>query len=159
MTTTLAFAFRAAMPADIDFERVLYASTRDDLRPLGPEVFDGLIGMQFRAQSMSLRLEHPQADRQIILVDDAPAGRLVVDSVGAHVEVIDVALLPEYRGNGVGTSVLRGVISHADRLARSVRLHVEKQSRAVRLYERLGFTITGDVGMYFAMSRHLASGF
>ena len=159
MTTTLAFAFRAAVPADIDFEHYLYASTRDDLRPLGPEVFDGLVGMQFRAQSMSLRLEHPQADRQIILVEDAPVGRLIIDSVGDHIEVIDVALLPEYRGHGIGTSVLRGVIGHADRLARSVRLHVEKQSRAVRLYERLGFTITGDVGMYFAMSRHLASGF
>ena len=70
MTTTLAFAFRAAVPADIGFEHYLYASTRDDLRPLGPEVFDGLVGMQFRAQSMSLRLEHPQADRQIILVED-----------------------------------------------------------------------------------------
>ena len=158
MTTTLAFAFRAAVPADIGFEHYLYASTRDDLRPLGPEVFDGLVGMQFRAQSMSLRLEHPQADRQIILVEDAPAGRLIIDSVGDHIEVIDVALLPEYRGHGIGTSVLSNVIGHADRLARSVRLHVEKQSRAVRLYERLGFTITGDVGMYFAMSRYLVAG-
>ena len=158
MTTTLAFALRAAVPADIDFERLLYASTRDDLRPLGPEVFDGLVGMQFRAQSMSLRLEHPQADRQIILVEDAPVGRLIIDSVGDHIEVIDVALLAEYRGHGIGTSVLRGVIADADRLARSVRLHVEKQSRAVRLYERLGFTITGDIGMYYAMSRHLVAG-
>ena len=158
MTTTLAFALRAAVPADIDFERFLYASTRDDLRPLGPEVFDGLVGMQFRAQSMSLRLEHPQADRKIILVEDAPVGRLIVDSSADHVEVIDVALLPEYRGHGIGTSVLRGVIAHSDRLARSVRLHVEKQSRAVRLYERLGFTISGDVGMYLAMSRHLVAG-
>ena len=70
-----------------------------------------------------------------------------------HIEVIDVALLPEYRGHGIGSSVLRGVLAHADRVGRSVELHVEKQSRAVRLYERLGFAISGDVGMYFAMSR------
>ena len=64
MTTTLAFALRPALPADVDFEHRLYASTRNDLRPFGPEVFDGLVGMQFRAQSMSIRLDHPSADRQ-----------------------------------------------------------------------------------------------
>ena len=85
---------------------VLYASTRDDLRPLGPEVFDGLVGMQFRAQSMSIRLDHPQAERKIVLVEDAPVGRLIIDASGDHIEVIDVALLPEYRNYGLGTSVL-----------------------------------------------------
>ncbi|MGZ4741360.1 MAG: GNAT family N-acetyltransferase, partial [Ilumatobacteraceae bacterium] len=70
-----------------------------------------------------------------------------------HVELIDIALLPDYRNQGIGSSVLRGVLAQADRIGRVVRLHVEKQSRAVRLYERLGFAITGDAGMYLAMSR------
>ncbi len=153
MTTTLAFGLRPARPADTDFEYALYASTRDDLRPLGSEVFDGLVGMQFRAQTMSLRLDHPNAERQIVVVENLPAGRLITDGSGGHIEVIDVALLPEYRCHGIGTGVMRGVIAHADRLGRAVRLHVEKQSRAVRLYERLGFAICADVGMYFAMSR------
>ncbi|MEP7202591.1 MAG: GNAT family N-acetyltransferase [Ilumatobacteraceae bacterium] len=153
MTTTLAFELRPAAPDDLDFERYLYASTRDDLRPLGPEVFDGLVGMQFRAQSMSIRLDHPDAERKIVLVEEEPAGRLIIDTSGRHIEVIDVSLLPLYRGHGIGTSVLRGVMSQADRLGRAMRLHVEKQSRAVRLCERLGFVICGDVGMYFAMSR------
>jgi ribosomal protein S18 acetylase RimI-like enzyme len=159
MTTTLAFGLRPATPGDADFEHFLYASTRDDLRPLGPEVFDGLVGMQFRAQTMSIRLDHPNAERKIVVVEDVPVGRLITDDSTNLIEVIDVALLPEYRNHGIGTSVLRGVLAHADRLGRAVRLHVEKQSRAVRLYERLGFSISGDVGMYFAMSRGLASGF
>jgi len=153
MTTTLAFGLRPAQPADADFEYALYASTRDDLRPLGSEVFDGLVGMQFRAQAMSLRLDHPNAERKIVLVEDAPVGRLVTDGSLGHIEVIDVALLPQYRGHGIGTSVLRGVLAHADRLGRAVRLHVEKQSRAVRLYERLGFAICDEMGMYLTMSR------
>jgi len=153
MTTTLAFALRPALPADVDFEHLLYASTRDDLRPLGPEVFDGLVGMQFRAQSMSIRLDHPRAERKIVVVDDSPAGRLIVDESGEQIEVIDMALLPEYRGQGIGTSLLRGVLSHADRMGRAILLHVEKQSRAVRLYERLGFLISGETGLYFEMSR------
>lgn len=153
MTTTFAFALRPALPADADFEHRLYASTRDDLRPLGPEVFDGLVGMHYRAQSMSIRLEHPQAERKIVMVQDAPVGRLIVDASGKYVEVIDVALLPEYRNCGLGASVLNSVLGQADRLGRAIRLHVEKQSRAVRLFERLGFVICGDVGMYLAMTR------
>jgi ribosomal protein S18 acetylase RimI-like enzyme len=153
MTTTVGFALRTAQPSDVDFEHFLYASTRDDLRPLGPEVFDGLVGMQFRAHTTSIRLEHPQAERKIVVVEDVRAGRLITDGSGDHIEVIDVSLLPEFRGQGIGTSVMRSVLAHADRLGRAVRLHVEKQNRAVRLYERLGFAISGDVGMYFAMSR------
>jgi ribosomal protein S18 acetylase RimI-like enzyme len=153
MTTTLAFALRAALPTDVEFEQLLYASTREDLRPLGPEVFDGLIGMQFRAQAMSIRLDHPRAERKIVLVDDAPVGRLVVDASAAHVELIDLALLPEFRNQGVGTGVVRVVLAQADRIGRAVRLHVEKQSRAVRLFERLGFTTSGDAGMYLALTR------
>jgi len=153
MTTTLAFALRPALPADVDFEHFLYASTREDLRPLGPEVFDGLVGMQFRAQSMSIRLDHPHADRKIVVVEDEPAGRLIIDESGAQIEVVDVALLPEYRGQGIGTSLLRGVLAQADRLGRAIALHVEKQSPAVRLYERLGFLISGESGLYFEMLR------
>jgi len=153
MTTTLAFALRPALPADVDFEHLLYASTRDDLRPLGPEVFDGLVGMQFRAQTMSIRLDHPQADHKIVVVEDASAGRLIVDESGEQIKLVDVALLPEFRGQGIGTSLLRGVVAQADRVGRAIGLHVEKQSRAVRLYERLGFLISGESGLYFEMLR------
>ena len=152
MSTTLAYVLRSAQPADVEFEEFLYASTRDDLRPLGPEVFDAMVAMQFRAQSMSIRLDHPRAERKIVMVEMDPVGRLVVDGTGDHVEVIDVALLPEFRRHGIGTSVLRGVLAEADRVGRAVRLHVEKQSRALRLFERLGFAICGDLGMYLAMS-------
>ncbi|MEP7113479.1 MAG: GNAT family N-acetyltransferase [Ilumatobacteraceae bacterium] len=152
------FALRTAQPSDLDFEHFLYASTARRPPPLGPEVFDGLVGMQFRAHTMSIRVEHPRAERKIVVVEDVPAGRLITDSSGDHIEVIDVALLPEFRVQGIGTSVMRNVLAHADRLGRAVQLHVEKQNRAVRLDERLGFAISGDVGMYFAMSRTLAAG-
>jgi ribosomal protein S18 acetylase RimI-like enzyme len=153
MTTTLAFALRDARPADAEFEQFLYASTREDLRPLGDEVFEGLIGMQFRAQSMAIRLDHPNAQRQIVMVDKSPVGRLVVDLSGAQVELLDLAVLPDFRNHGIGTGVLRGVCAQADRLNRAVRLLVEKQSRSVRLFERLGFVVRGDEGMYLAMMR------
>jgi ribosomal protein S18 acetylase RimI-like enzyme len=153
MTTTLALALRAAEPADAAFEQFLYASTRDDLRPLGPEVFDGLVGMHCRAQSMTWRLEHPDAERKIVMVDGHPVGRMVVDSSKFHIEVLDLAILPEHRNQGIGTAVLRTVIGQADRTLRPVRLQVEKQSRAIRFFDRLGFLPTAETGLMIAMSR------
>jgi ribosomal protein S18 acetylase RimI-like enzyme len=153
MNTTLAFALRPATPADAEFELQLYASTRSDLLPLGPEVFEGLVGMQFRAQTMSVNIEHPQADHQILTVDDNPVGRLIVDASGDCVHIIDIALLPEHRGSGIGTTVLAQVIADASRSRRPARLHVERNSPAARLFERLGFSIEGDTGLYRSMTR------
>jgi hypothetical protein len=92
MNTTLACTLRPATSADAEFELQLYASTRSDLLPLGPEVFEGLVGMQFRAQTMSINIEHPHADHQILTIADHPVGRLIVDASGDCVHVIDIAL-------------------------------------------------------------------
>jgi ribosomal protein S18 acetylase RimI-like enzyme len=153
MNTTLACTLRAATPADAEFELQLYASTRSDLLPLGPEVFEGLVGMQFRAQTMSINIEHPQADHQILAIADDPVGRLIVDASGECVHIIDIALLTEHRGNGIGSTVLAQVIADASRSQRSMRLHVERNSPAARLFERLGFSTEGDTGLYRSMIR------
>jgi ribosomal protein S18 acetylase RimI-like enzyme len=152
-TTTLTFDLRPAAPEDADFELQLYASTRRDLLPLGPEVFEGLVGMQFRAHAMSLDLEHPGATREILIVGESPVGRLVVDYSGRHVEVVDIALVPHVRGNGVGTAILRQVIAAADRSGQPSRLHVERTNRAAGLFERLGFVDDGGTALYRTMTR------
>jgi ribosomal protein S18 acetylase RimI-like enzyme len=153
MNTAVRFSTRPATIADTEFELALYASTRDDLRPLGTEVFDGLVGMQFRAQKMSIRVEHPHAENSIVTVDDIAVGRVVVDRAMKPIEVVDIALLPAVRGNGVGTSILQTVIVDAERQGRPIRLHIEKSNPAVRLYQRLGFVVSADAGMHWAMSR------
>jgi ribosomal protein S18 acetylase RimI-like enzyme len=156
MTTTLAFALRPAAPADAGFELQLYASTRSELLPLGQEVFDGLVGAQFRVHTASVEREHPNADRQIVVVGETPVGRLVVDFTGEYVEVIDVALLPAARRHGVGTAVLGQVLADADRARRTARLHVERSNPATRLFERLGFNDDGGTALYRTMTRPLA---
>jgi ribosomal protein S18 acetylase RimI-like enzyme len=153
MNTTLACTLRTSTSADAEFELLLYASTRSDLLPLGPEVFEGLVGMQFRAQTMSINIEHPQADHQILTIADDPVGRLIVDASGDCVHIIDISLLPDHRSNGIGTTILTQVIADAGRSGRPTRLHVERSSPAARLFERLGFSIEGDTGLYRSMVR------
>ena len=65
--------------------------------------------------------------------------------------VVDISLVPECRGEGVGGAILRDVLGHARALGKGVSIHVEKVNRARRLYERLGFETIEDNGIYDLM--------
>jgi ribosomal protein S18 acetylase RimI-like enzyme len=62
-----------------------------------------------------------------------------------------LALLPEFRDTGIGTQILRNVLSEATTLGKPVRIHVERFNPAQSLYRRLGFAKTGEYGVYDLM--------
>ena len=64
---------------------------------------------------------------------------------------MDIALLPEYRGRGIGSRLIRRVLGQAAVDGRAVRLHVETDSPAGVLYERMGFRTVEDKGLYLFM--------
>ena len=72
---------------------------------------------------------------------------LVVDEI--HIN--NVAVLPELRGQGMGTSLMNHVLDEARRLgARRATLEVRASNeRARRLYERLGFYSAGTRRHYY----------
>ena len=65
--------------------------------------------------------------------------------------MIDIALLPEARGQGMGHAILSDTIELALSKGRAVGIHVEKNNPAISLYRRLGFTKTEDKGVYDLM--------
>jgi len=60
-------------------------------------------------------------------------------------------LVPEYRGKGIGSQLLKDIFVKARKINKPIRIHVEKYNPALRLYERLGFNQIGDTGVYFLM--------
>jgi len=69
----------------------------------------------------------------------------------AKIRIIDIALLPEHRGNGVGTSLLRDLLAEGESGGKRVTIHVERFNPALRLYERLGFSVAEDKGVYLLL--------
>jgi ribosomal protein S18 acetylase RimI-like enzyme len=64
---------------------------------------------------------------------------------------VDITLLPEHCGAGIGTGILRDLLAEAAAAGKPVRIHVERQNPAWRLYERLGFAPIEDKGVYYLM--------
>jgi ribosomal protein S18 acetylase RimI-like enzyme len=109
--------------------------------------------MQFTAQGRYYREQMPDASYEVVLVDGEPGGRLYVDRRDDEIHVVDVALLPEHRGRGLGTRLMREVLAEADAAGKRVTIYVERFNRALSLYERLGFSQIGDEGVYLLLER------
>jgi GNAT superfamily N-acetyltransferase len=151
---------RTVTPGDEPFLRTVFASTRlEELSVLAwnPSAQEQFLDLQHRAQSHHWRTNHPDADYEIVLVDGVAAGRLYVERSDECVDVLDVALLPDHRGRGIGTRLMLEVIDEARRAGLPVRLHVERFNRARRLYDRLGFQEIADAGVYARMELAPAS--
>ena len=107
--------------------------------------------MQFNAQSRQYVMSYPHAHHSIILWNDAPIGRLILDRGEREFTLVDVALLPAHRGAGIGTGLIQDLLKEAAAEGKPIRLHVLTSSPAKRLYERLGFSRIGGDAAYLEM--------
>jgi len=135
---------------DEPFLSALYASTRQaELALTGWDQaqIDEFLAKQFSAQHRYY-LEHlPPSEFNIIEGDGRPIGRIYVGDWEDDVRLIDIALIPEQRGRGIGTRLIRDVLARAAVLGKPVRLHVEQHNPARRLYGRLGFVVLEERGV------------
>lgn len=80
---------------------------------------------------------------------DVGASRLLVVDGAAKVQ--RVAVLESERGHGIGSRIVQTMIDFAQERALAGTIKLSAQTRALTLYERLGFTAVGavylDVGM------------
>lgn len=140
--TSQGYRLRAERDDDTPFLMALYASTREaELAPLpwSAEQKAAFIFHQFNAQRSHYRKFFPDTAFDVIECGGVPVGRLYVDIRVTHIHVIDIALVPEIRGRGIGTTLITALQDYARELAMGLDLFVEKFNPALRLYRRLGF--------------------
>jgi ribosomal protein S18 acetylase RimI-like enzyme len=149
-------SLRPATEADTDLLHDIYASTRtEELAPVpwSDEQKHTFLRFQSGAQLTYYREHYPNAEFLVIVHEGSDIGRIFVQPGEADFRVMDVGLLPEWRGKGIGTQLMRDMIERAGELELPVVLHVESFNPAMRLYERLGFLDDGEVGIYRRMTR------
>ena len=141
---------------DLPFLLRVYAAAREEELaqvPWTAEQKEAFLRQQFEAQHAWWREHYTGATFDLVLVGGRPAGRLYVDEWAREVRIVDIALLAEHRGRGVGTRLLQGVLARADAAGKPVSIHVERMNPALRLYQRLGFRLVEDKGVYLLMER------
>jgi len=148
---------RPITDADLPFLLRLYATTRaPELAqvPWSDEQKAAFVTQQFEAQHAWWQEHYTGARWDLVLVNGEPVGRLYVDAWKKEIRVVDIALMPEQRGRGLGTMLLKRVFREGDAAGKPVSIHVEVFNPARRLYERLGFVEKGKHGdVYVLMER------
>jgi len=154
-----ALTLRDATPSDRAFLLALYTSTRaDEFAQLGwpPDMERAFMQLQFEAQRGDYERRHPGARCRIVELRACPVGRLWTARERDRIVVLDISIVDDLRGLGLGTACLRGVQRQAASAGLGVELQVVVGNPAQRLYERLGFRATGESGIRQAMAWRLA---
>lgn len=138
----------------MEFLYQVYSGTRQDEMALtgwSAEEQEQFLRMQFHAQHTHYQMEFREAAWDIVEKEGEPIGRLYLDRRPEEIRVIDIALLPSERGNGIGGALMRRVLEEAAGVGKLVRIHVERNNPAMHLYSRLGFEKIEDQGVYWLM--------
>ncbi|MFC5695331.1 GNAT family N-acetyltransferase [Pseudomonas sp. GCM10022186] len=138
------------------FLRALYATTRaDEMAATGwsQPAIDAFLAQQFDAQHRYYQEHYQDAEFSLICRGGQAIGRLYVFRGPDTFNLMDIALLPEWRQRGIGTHYLEALTREADRADRAIRLFVEADNPARNLYDRFGFVVTGNNHVYLQMHR------
>ena len=150
------FTLRPAGDADLGFLQRLYASTRaEEVALTGWPVAEqqAFLRMQFEAQHRHYHAHYPDAEYAVVCRDGQDVGRWYLHRGRDAMIVMDIALLPEWRGRGIGRALMRNAIAESERSATPLGLHVEHHNPARDWYGRLGFVPVEEAGPYLRMQR------
>jgi ribosomal protein S18 acetylase RimI-like enzyme len=145
---------RPITDADPAFLERVYASTRKEelaLTDWSDRQKSDFIAFQFRAQHQHYVTHYHDAGFFVVERDGVAVGRLYLHWRRDELRIVDIALLPEARGRGLGGTLLQALMAQAAAHAKSVSIHVEQMNPAMRLYLRLGFRKIGEHGIYHLM--------
>lgn len=119
--------------------------------PWSDEEKDAFLRFQFDAQSKYYAENFGEAAFDVIELEGERIGRLYVDRRDDEIRLVDIAYLPEFRGQGLGGELMAEVLAEGESKGLLVRIHVEHNNPAMRLYKRLGFKKIEEQGVYWLM--------
>lgn len=147
--------FRPITDHDLPFLASLYASTRAEeiaqVTDWSAEQKQQFLQMQFDAQHKYYQEQFTQAEYLVVQQADDLIGRIYIDRREDEIRLIDIALMPSARGQGLGAALLEDLLEEAQGVKLPVKIHVEKNNPAMRLYIRLGFRQLEEQGVYDLM--------
>lgn len=150
-TACSGLAFTVEDTDDLPLLRQLYRSVREEeLRAVAwSEVQkQAFIDAQFDLQRQHYRAHYPGAEFLVVREAGEPIGRIYLHTRAREIRLMDIVLLPSVRRRGLGSRLLTALIAEARREQQTITLHVEPNNPARQWYERQGFVLIEDRGIY-----------
>ena len=147
---------RPVEEADDKFLLEVYSSTRAEEMtrvPWSAEQKQAFVAMQYQAQKHHYAQQYPRATHDIICLGQAPVGRLYMDRGEERLHILDVTILPRFRGSGIGTVLLERILAEARQAGKPVTIYVESFNPSVRLFGKLGFERVSEDGFQWLLQR------
>ncbi len=118
-----------------------------------PDYRARLIRHEFDSRQRGYPFDFPGLEFLLIEHDGRAVGRLYVQRTDPRwIFLVDLVLLPEWQGRGLGTWLLHGLQEEARATNRPLRLHVEKVNpRAHQLYLRFGFRLLSEIRTHYLL--------
>ncbi len=136
--TTRDYRLRPASDDDYSFVESLYVET---MRPLltAFNAWD-----KTRNIALFKKTYYKRSEASIVVVDGIDAGWLQLHEGSDEVAIHQLHIKKAYRGQLIGTDIIKGIIAKANHQGLPVTLSVVKNNPALNLYLRLGFSIIGE---------------
>ena len=108
---------------------------------------EALAGMQLRARDLSYSRTFPDAVGLIAVLEDRPAGRILVAETPGALHVVDLAVDPAARRGGIGRGMVQAVMEEAGEGGLGVTAEAMITNLAsLALFDGLGFRRAGEAG-------------
>ncbi|MEG1587240.1 MAG: GNAT family N-acetyltransferase [Bacteroidales bacterium] len=159
--------FHHATADDISLIRQLasqtWAHTYQNI--LSPDQLDWMFEWMYSPESLLRQMEQENQQFFIAFLGSEPCGYLSVEQQKEHLfHFQKIYVLPRFHGCGVGKSLIEKGIDYIRSVVSppfQVELNVNRQNKAVRFYERIGFQVVdqGDfpVGNGYFMNDYIMS--
>ena len=138
-------SLRPATEDDYDFLWWLHGATMRDY-------VAAIWGWDEALQVQYFQERFDPARMQIVECAEETIGYISVERRGESIFLGAIEIAPEYQGQGIGTGLIRDLQSEAERQGLPLKLQVLQGNPARRLYERLGFAVTGETETHIMMS-------
>lgn len=138
------YTLRRVTPEDEPFLFGVYAETRAAemrLVPWTDEQRAAFVRMQFDAQTRHYLNEYPEGEHSVIESGGAAVGRLYMARSERELRILDVTILDEHRGRGIGSAILRDLVVEAEGRRLPLRIYVEPFNPSTALFLRFGFRV------------------
>ncbi len=134
-----AFSLEPLTVADGDFRLEVFRAT---IKPY----IDDLFGWDEATQTTMILDQLKGGTHAAIVSGGQRVGILQVEESAEAISLNQIEVLPEFQGMGIGTAVVQSLMTRCDHEGKPLSLHVFRtNTSAQRLYERLGFVVSGQV--------------